>query len=157
MILIFSVLSIPLLQFKSSLSLTIITQITHKCYYNFSIFQFCFIFFFWEWDHLILMLYYQASTLSKGRLMSFQLSLSLSRHLIVHKKTLKETSSKSCLFIKFMTSVLHCRSQSHGVLILPADQDPVFSLPLLLSIYLSSWNPYFQSSLGVIFHSPQLN
>lgn len=32
------------------------------------------------------MLYYQAPTLSKGRLMSFKLSLSLSRHLIVHKK-----------------------------------------------------------------------
>ena len=46
-----------------------------------------------------------------------------------------------------MTFVLWCQSQCYGVWIISitADQDPIFSLPHLQSIVVSSWNPYFQS------------
>lgn len=69
---------------------------------------------------------------------------------------MKETSWKSCLFIKFKTFVLLLQSQWYVVYITSADQDFTFSSSQSQNIYLSSWNPYSQSSSS-IFCSPQLN
>lgn len=128
-----SVLNIPSLQLKSSLSLTIITQITHKCYYNFS--QYFPILFFPESSPFITNAILSRTYTFQRKLMLFQLSLSLLAPSISLKNNLKEASSKSCLFIQFMTFVLWCRSQRYGVWIISvtADQDPIFSLPQLLS------------------------